>query len=930
MDRGVGDELPRHRVFRVIAGRGHGFLPFRPAEAVAGVGAGLLGAGLHIFVGVAVATAVVAVLVAWRRSDGDRSDYMITALNRPGMRPRALSLVTCGGMSTPVGMMRGQMPKPSSPASRLPLLAVDGDGTVTTTYGTSARLFEVCGLDSEHLPSDVLRRAAEMLYAGMRGDLPEGVALHWWVDLHEDYADVWARCPPIEGTDPILEHQRACRLAFLRRSDLRRVRVILAVGFASEGRGARWNWGAPPRAPRAQLAPATKAVTALLLRADVRVRALPKREVLNLYWRALNPTRQPGFEPSSEPLPLRRTLREQLFGSRVVYTDEWLKLGQQYHQVLMLSGLPEATHFTLMEAFLQMGFPFQLSVHQHVPPQGSIQSGFATARRVAHADAHRNEHVEDAGRLSRVAETNALAALLADTQQPLVRTGMQVVVPGRNPEEVAERTETLQDYLKRFGFSFLLEDGRHDREFFKSLPGLGPGFDRWKLVTGDNAVDLMPVFGACHGDVDPVVLLKTSRKSLFSFNPVEPRRANWNAAVFGASGSGKSVFMNLLITSAMLSNTTAGRLMVVDFAGEKKSSYLMVARLFGGAFVPVLSDDAALNPFPPPAAALDADGRLKGETLNFLLVLLDLLLSNAEGGMDAQLYRALLQRAVQTIYEGREGNDAPGFEDLARALADLNDEAEVDRRRLTDLRRLVNAFLERPDAARFLRRPSADAAPARFTIYDLFGIDDLAPEFREAVVFMTAYRVKAHAFDPDYDGVTYVVLDEVAQLLRRPAMVALMHELYSTARKHGTSVWTVTQRYEDYRQAAVAGTVRTNSTTQVFLNHASDAVARREIAEDFRFNAREQALFEGLHTEKGQYSEALVRTEVFDTHRRRIQPVSAKLRIELSPFDYQVATSDPLDRRRQAQLFADNPGVAPVRLLNLLAYGQTEGPKVYP
>ena len=314
---------------------------------------------------------------------------------------------------------------------------------------------------------------------------------------------------------------------------------------------------------------------------------------MDLYWRALNPTRAPGFRSSQEPLPFRRTLREQLFGSRVAYADSWLKLGQRYHQVLMLSGLPDATHFTLMEAFLQLGFPFRLTVHQQVPSQGPLQSGFSALRRVAHADAHRSAYVADAERLGRVAEANLLAEVLAETRQPLVKVGAQVVVSANTPEAAAARAEALQDYLKRFDLTFVPEDGRHDREFFKSLPGLGAGFDRWKLVTGDNAVDLMPMFGANHGDQDPVVLVRTSRGALFSFNPVEPRRNNWNAAVFGASGSGKSVFMNLMITTAMLSNTTAGRLLVVDFAGAKKSSYLMVAQLFGGAFVPVLADDAA-------------------------------------------------------------------------------------------------------------------------------------------------------------------------------------------------------------------------------------------------------------------------------------------------------------------------------------------------
>ncbi|MEQ9494264.1 MAG: hypothetical protein RJP96_11680, partial [Algiphilus sp.] len=107
---------------------------------------------------------------------------------------------------------------------------------------------------------------------------------------------------------------------------------------------------------------------------------------------------------------------------------------------------------------------------------------------------------------------------------------------------------------------------RHDVELPKTLPGMAVAFDRHKLVTSNNAFDLMPVFGGRHGDRDPVLLVKTAREELFSFNPVERARDNWNATVFGASGSGKSVTMNMLIATAMLANVTRGRVMVVDFA----------------------------------------------------------------------------------------------------------------------------------------------------------------------------------------------------------------------------------------------------------------------------------------------------------------------------------------------------------------------------
>ena len=86
--------LARHRVFRVIEARGHGFWPFRPFEgATAGV-VGLLGWQLHLFLGLALAGCVLAVLVGHRRWDFDRSDYLLAMVQRPRTRIVPLSLAT--------------------------------------------------------------------------------------------------------------------------------------------------------------------------------------------------------------------------------------------------------------------------------------------------------------------------------------------------------------------------------------------------------------------------------------------------------------------------------------------------------------------------------------------------------------------------------------------------------------------------------------------------------------------------------------------------------------------------------------------------------------------------------------------------------------------------------------------------------------------
>ena len=207
-------------------------------------------------------------------------------------------------------------------------------------------------------------------------------------------------------------------------------------------------------------------------------------------------------------------------------------------------------------------------------------------------------------------------------------------------------------------------------------------------------------------------------------------------------------------------------------------------------------------------------------------------------------------------------------------------------------------------------------------IFDLFGIDSLPDHIAQAATFLVTQYIKALAFDAEDDRAKYIVLDEVAQLIKWPELASLVDELYSTARKHHTSVWTVTQQYAAYTQSPLAGTIRLNSTTQILLSHASDTEARARIGRDFALDAREQVLFESLTTVKGEYSEALLRTQVLEGDDKR--QIAAKLRIRLSPFDYEISTSDAGDRARQRRWMNANPGSPIWAVLEKMAYGKTK------
>ena len=811
-----------------------------------------------------------------------------------------------------------------NPAEFLPLWEVSGSNIVTTR-GCYLKAIRLRGIDSEHQAGDQLLSIAGALYRDLVSHIPEQTVFQFILRGTSDHSDVFGAYQRIPAPEhPVLALQRQRRLEFLAGANLRRHEIYLFVGSTDGLLGKEFGRISPESHLKkvAALEDLSTRTLSTLQNAGLDCRLMEEEEIFDLYWQMLNP--DPGFRRlpferrhellSKEELKYNRSLRARTIREYLVQSNfgpwsaEHLLIGGYYHEVLTLRDLPGSTEFTLAEAFYGFEFDSWVSFNLMIPRQGRYRSSLDQQRRFANADRGRGGNIEDYTRKERYEEGEDLAELLAKTGQRLVLLGAQAVIRAASVEELNHRKRIFLDRMRTKGIGWFSENGAHDREFWKTLPGLGVAHDRHLLITSNNSVDLLPLFEEDRGDRDPVLLVKTRRGELFSFNPFEEARDNWNATVFGASGSGKSVFMNLLIASAALANKTKGRLMVIDFAGEQKSSYLMLAKLLGGDYVPILSTSGqySINPFPEPGRAMQ-DGEVAGTTLAFLIVITDILLANTGTDKDAQLFRVIIQNAIRDTY-ARAGDRAPIYGDLFNTLKTYVGRRDVDQERLGVVLKLLGSFLEGP-FSRLFNRATTATTKSPFLILDLFGIESLEAHIASAVVFLATQWVKEIAFDPKDSGFKYIVLDEVAQLIRRQEMVSLIDELYSTSRKHRTSVWTVTQSYSTYRQSALAATVKLNSTTNIFLSHASDAAGRRVIAEDYQLRSRDQVLFDSLTTVKGRFSEALIRTECVDGKTGTKRPVTTVLRVELSPFDYQICTSDPVDREVQRNFIETNPDI---------------------
>jgi len=588
------------------------------------------------------------------------------------------------------------------------------------------------------------------------------------------------------------------------------------------------------------------------------------------------------------------SVREELIQKQCSATPEYFKAGEVFCKVLSLKFMPKETFpFVVSRIIDTFSGNFTFSVSFTVLPQ---------SRELLSLEAKERFYIATSGRgaAHNAKESDELMNLLTVSKHKIGFLSAKIVVAENDYALLEKQAEKISVFMKNGGFFFEEETWGHDLEFFKSLPSQMSFSERQIRVLSANFIDMIPAAKHGHGDFDGrfPLFLRNRFGEIYGFDAGSSKRNNKNGSVFGCSGSGKSVTVNTLIAHTFFPNIKSdknfsGRIFIVDFAGAENSSYLKMVKLYGGVFIPIdPSGKIVINPFPK-RDKVYADGKWNSSVLNFLNTILYIILEIREKNMNADLFRNIVSRAVRSMYAVKS---EPVLEDLAEFVED-NDTSKAD-----VIRRLLRGFLEDPVSCIINGKSTVDYGGEPFIIYDLQGISGLSEKLKELLTFIVIQEAKRSAFEITN---SFIVFDEAAQLIKDPRLADLIEELFATARKYNTGVWTVTQNFLSFKEVSLSSKIKINTTTTIFLSHASDEEAKRVIAEDFGLSAAEKEAFESLRTVKGDYSTALFRTQKGE------KVESEVVRIELSPFDYAVATSDKEENRLLARF-------AEIRGLNLV------------
>lgn len=429
--------------------------------------------------------------------------------------------------------------------------------------------------------------------------------------------------------------------------------------------------------------------------------------------------------------------------------------------------------------------------------------------------------------------------------------------------------------------------------------GLARDFERLKrmrTMLTTTVANIAPMQGEYTGSPVPHVLLLGRRGQPFFWSPFENAAGNHNVAVFGKSGSGKSVALQE-ITAALVG--AGAKVIVIDDGRSFEHS----CKLQGGEFVEfTMSAGFRLNPFSMidgAEAARNDDYRL--DCMAMLKAIIGQMARPSTRLDDTET--GLIDGAVNAEWDAR-GEDG-SIDGVIAALERTGHPAGEA------LAIAMRPFSRAGTYGKFFTGRASLRVGAALTVFEL---SDLASrEELRSVVLSAIMFLSSQAMREDRSTRKALLLDEAWQMLKGGSMADFIEAYARTCRKYGGALITATQSLNDYYKSEGSVAALENSDWSIVLQQKPDTIT--DFARHGRFDMSDgtEALMRSLKRNGTEYSDLMIKgPETLAIGRLVLDPYSATV-FSSSPqvfaaVDRLVDRGFPMAQAIERIAFPEDPG----------------------
>lgn len=466
------------------------------------------------------------------------------------------------------------------------------------------------------------------------------------------------------------------------------------------------------------------------------------------------------------------------------------------------------------------------------------------------------------------------------------------------PDKIANAEQGAQAVWRSRGFELVPDTYMATQSLLSSLPmGVTPAMatdlsraHRLSTKTVPNAMNMAPLLAEWRGIGEPIIPMFGRRGQVQGFDLFANKSGNYNGAITGKPGSGKSVLMNLIATAYL---SIGSRVWIFDVG----RSYEKLCRLIGGQYIEFTEEaDIRLNPFSM-VEKIDSD-------MEMLVPVFEQMISPA-GELDDYRRRQLGMHIQSVWYDkGRKAS----VDDLAYSLINncelggpnpLQDDPEwkekvrnmthEERQQICDprVRDMGMQLYPYTSAGHYGRYFMGDANVDFNNDFIVLELEELGAkkDLQAVVMFLLMYRItQAMYLDPRRSRPKLCLIDEAWQLLAGGNSADFIEAGYRRARKHKGAFISATQTPADYKMSKSAKAAWA-SADWVFLMRLGNV---SELNDNGKFEVDDRMAEElmSVKTVQGSYAETFVHTG---------QMGSGISRIILDPFSELVYSSKAED-----------------------------------
>jgi len=340
-----------------------------------------------------------------------------------------------------------------------------------------------------------------------------------------------------------------------------------------------------------------------------------------------------------------------------------------------------------------------------------------------------------------------------------------------------------------------------------SLPTMMLPISSW------NATQYMPLLSDWAG-VGKGILLPTMREQFACIDPFSGVfGTNYNMAVTGTSGSGKSFFIQMLMLNVLFNG---GDLFIIDVGG----SYRKLCEALEGAYLEY--SNLAMNPFTHVVDIL--------REIDDIIALFELLSCPTSCATDDD--RGTLREAILEAFSKCQNQTC--IDDIVQALLSMHGKNPETYPTARILSKNLQRYCKKSEHGMAFNAPSQLSPKARLIVVDLKEIED-NQSIRAPVLLSVLSQFQRRMFNSDRNKQKMCIIDEAWSFFTGDAIAAnFITKGFRTGRRHKASFVTITQGIEDYFDFSEARAAWENSALKlIFLQEESPLLEHQKKHETF-------------------------------------------------------------------------------------------------